>query len=203
MPVSTVRGLELGLGRGALQGRGRVPDREVDGQRQVERDHALAEQHGLHFDVLDQVAGGVADTRAVERRLVVARQVHEHEVVALAVEELRGPVLDLGGGHRLAAAPGLGERLARAQVLELRLHQQARAARRRRLRLEVGRLPGVAVDLQDVAALQLGRVHGHRCRPPRLDCVEHVTSCQVAFRNSFQNELADQWLRCRKERQLG
>ena len=53
--------------------------------------------------------------------------------------------------HGLAAAPRLRERLAGAQVLDLGLHQHGRAARRGRLRADLGRLPRVAVDLQDVA----------------------------------------------------
>ena len=77
--------------------------------RQVQGDHALLEEHRLHLEVLEQVAGRLADVLGVEGDLVVAAEVHEDEVLALAVEELRLPLVDLGGRHRLAAPPGLRE----------------------------------------------------------------------------------------------
>ena len=156
-----LRRLELCLGGRALDRGHRVLDQEVHGERQVERDDPVLEEHGPDLEVLEQVAGRVPDLGDVERRLLVAREVHEDEVVALAVEVLRLAVVHLRRGHRLAAPPGLRQRLARPQVLDLGLDEQAGAARGRRLRLHLGRLPGVAVDLQDVPAPQLRDVDDH------------------------------------------
>ena len=120
-------------------------DGEVDGQWEVERDHPLLEQHRAQLEALEQVAGGVADLLGVERDLLVAAEVHEDEVVAVAIEILHGAV-STSAGLQVTAAPGLGQRLARAQVLELALDHQARAPRRGRLRDHLGHLPRVAVE---------------------------------------------------------
>ena len=63
--------LDLRLGGRALDRRRGVLDPRSTVIGQVERDHALLEQHGLHLEVLEQVAGRVAHAR--RRRASSAR----------------------------------------------------------------------------------------------------------------------------------
>jgi hypothetical protein len=89
-------------------------------------------------------------------------QVHEDAGLALRVEVRDAAGLDLGAVHRLAAAPALLQALPGAEVPQLGLHHHAGPARRRRLGRHLRHLPGIAVDLEDVAAADLRHVHAGR-----------------------------------------
>src|ERR1700730_8529316 len=129
------------------------PGEQSPGPRQLDvHGDALVERH---HDVLllEQVVRRVADGRLGNVRLVVVAGVHEHEVVALAVE-----VLHLAPVHAglLDAHPGVEgpvDDLARHHVLQLGAHERAALAWLDVL--EVHDIPELAVEVEGHAVLEI------------------------------------------------
>src|SRR5581483_4737815 len=94
---------EAGLHRRRLAGAGHavaldarlgLAHGELDGGGQVDADDLVAVRLQHHRRPVDDVAGGIAERRRRDVALLVRLVVHEHEVVAVAVEELHLPLVD-------------------------------------------------------------------------------------------------------------
>ena len=105
--------------------------------------------------VLEHEVGGVADDLLGHADLVVVDGVHEHEVVAVAVEVLEvapvdGREVDLGAG-----VEGAVDDLAAQHVLHLGAHERAALAGLHVLELDD--VPELSVDVQNAAVLDVVR----------------------------------------------
>src|SRR6185436_15189253 len=110
----------------------------------------------------------VADEVFAEFDLLVARGVHEHQLLALFVEELELSALDLGFLDPVAAAEALVELAAVKDVLELDLVIGRALAGFHRAGLDRGPERAVVLDHHagpDVAAADFG--HARRCPDAR------------------------------------
>jgi hypothetical protein len=115
----------------------------------------------MHHHAVLQERGAVADEFAGELDLVVARGVHEDQLLILPVEELKLPALDLGLFHAVGRAEALVELAAVEQVLQLDLVVGGTFARLDRSGLDRGPKRPVILDHHagpDVAAADLRHV---------------------------------------------
>ena len=111
--------LHAGLGLGDL---------ELDRGRDLDRDDLALEERDLGGHALDHVVGGVAERDRRHVHLLVRVVVHEHVVVAVAVEELHLLAVDDRLLDPDAGVEGAVEDVAVLQVAQLGAHERAALA---------------------------------------------------------------------------
>jgi hypothetical protein len=101
-----------------------------------------------------QIAGDVADVVGGEGELLVRVAVHEVVAVAVGVQELHRPQLDLRLDDAIGGLEGLLQDVAGPQVAHLRLHEGGGAARRGTLKVDVDDRVRLAFQLDASSAPQ-------------------------------------------------
>src|SRR5262249_33237202 len=120
------------------------------------------------LDVLLEVVLRFAQNLLAQERLLVVPGVHEVVIVALLIEVLHLPLVDVRLAHLVAALEGGLQYPARQETLDAGPHER-RALSRLHV-LELDDLVGLSVDLDLQALPELGRIDdtGHgRCPLPR------------------------------------
>src|SRR5450759_2442388 len=141
--------LQTGFGVGDLQGHG-GGQLDVKGSAVVRGDHDVL--------VLEHELGSIADHVRRDVELVVRVGVHEDEVVAVLVEVLHGPLVDVGRVDLGPCIEGLVDDLAGQDRLELGPHEGRALAWLDMLELDDG--PELVADVEDHAVLEVvGRSH--------------------------------------------
>src|SRR5450759_417411 len=141
--------LQAGFGVGDLQGHG-------GGQLDVQRSPVVRGDHDVL--VLEHELGGIADHVRRDVKLVVRVAVHEDEVVAVLVQVLHGPFVDVGRIDLGPRVEGLVDHLAGQDRLELGPHEGRTLPWLDMLELDDG--PELVADVEDHAVLEVvGRSH--------------------------------------------
>ena len=162
------------------------------GLRQLDADRPVAVQLDLHHHAVLQEGRRGRRRSPSQLDLLVALGVHEHQLLALLVEELELPALDLGLLDAVAAAEALVELAAVEDVLQLDLVVGGALAGLHRAGLDRGPERAVVLDHHagpDVAAADLG----HEC-PSRFVLRADAPTPQ---RPSRLDRSATCWLSCR------
>jgi hypothetical protein len=161
--VLELRRLVGGGGRLALDDRVGFDDleRHLVGEPDADRP-LLVQFDGDHHPVLEE-GGAFADEIARQVQLVIGGGVHEHQAVALGIEELEVLLVEANALHRLRGAEALVELGAVDQVLQFDLVEGAALAGLDRLRLH--RHPETAIVLDDHAGLDFVAVDFHETCP--------------------------------------
>lgn len=159
-------GFGAGGDGGAAHGRGGFGDFEVDGVRKLDAEDFVALDEGLDaFESVGEIGDGVLDFVGVELDLGVVVEVHEDEVVALAVGEGDGAGVEFGVLQGVVALEGLVEFGAGADVAEPDFVEGGGAAGGRGLDADLLDDVGVAVDLDDGVLFEVaGFDHGRTFR---------------------------------------
>ena len=158
-PVSVVAGLRApDCVSPAKPGLG-LDDLEVDRDRQLDADRLALVARPVEGHPVLQVLGGLAELLGGQDELVVRVVVHEMEVVAVAVQELDGPLL-----HRRARPLRAGLERALDRLAALDVAQRDADLGRASTHLDVvvvEDLPELAVELDGDALLEFtGADHG-------------------------------------------
>ena len=126
---------------------------QLDRRRDLDADDLALVLGDLGDGLLDEVVGGVAERDRRDRQLVVGRGVHEHVVVAVAVQELHVLALDDGLLDADAGVERAVEDVARADVAQLGAHERTALARLDVLELDD--LEQAVVELERDPGLQV------------------------------------------------
>jgi EF-P beta-lysylation protein EpmB len=159
-------------GRVAADARLAVFDLEDHVVGRLDADRPVVEQHDLTHRPLLEPLPGVADDILVQLVLLVARVVHEDELIALAVEELGIDRRDVGLIERVAALVGSVQHRAADQVLQLALIQGLPFARLDEVTL--GHQVRVAVDLNFEPFAKIAGVVCHDWLPTTIYELERL-----------------------------
>ena len=180
----------------ALHTRLGLGDRQLDRGRDLDRDDVALEEGDLGRHALDHVVGGVAERDRRDVHLVVRVVVHEHVVVAVAVQELHLLAVDDRLLDPDAGVEGAVEHVAVLHVAQLGAHEGAALAGLDVLELDD--LEQAVVELERDPGLQVvggdGR-HGVslgnsvRIRQPGVGDLDKVLDAEAAESHTIEARL--------------
>ena len=127
------------------------------GQRHANRAIIIHFEHGGH--AILQESGGVPEQILGQRDLVVVFHIHEHQIVALGIEELEVLGVEAHALYRVLAAEANVGLAAIDQVLHLDLHEGAALARLGVLRL--GNFPDALLIFENIAGTNIDAADLH------------------------------------------